>query len=99
MLESLPSESITVTRHLSRHWTVNPVKVGNLLPEKKDSLLLQGGLYLCQADQGAGHLQISGYLGNAVAGDLVRFLCNSAAAAFDLLCRPGQDMTNQVFPV
>ena len=23
---------------------------------------LQGGLYLCQADQGAGHLQISGYL-------------------------------------
>ena len=23
---------------------------------------LQGGLYLCQANQGAGHLQISGYL-------------------------------------
>ena len=64
MLEALPSEGITVARHLSRHWTVNPelkalwkyesimfsavfskvlspVKVGNLLPEKKDSLLLK----------------------------------------------------------
>ena len=83
---------------------------------------LQGGLYLCQADQGAGHLQISGYLripdcvhvqfvggcfgefslssdlGDAVAGDLVGFLGNSAAAAFHLLCRPGQDMPNQVLP-
>jgi len=99
MLEALPSKCITVTRHLPRHWTVNPVKVGNLLPEKKDSLLLQGGLYLCQADQGACHLQISRYLGDAVAGDLVGFLGNSAAAAFYLLCRPGQDMPNQIFPV
>ena len=82
---------------------------------------LQGGLYLCQADQGAGHLQISGYLripdyvhvqfvggcfgkyskssdlGDAVAGDLVGFFCNSAAASFHLLCRPGKDMPDQIF--
>ena len=37
-------------------------------------------------------------LGDAVAGDLVGFLGNSAAAAFYLLCRPGQDMPNQIFP-
>merc|ERR1719334_2757783 len=44
MLETLPGESITVARHFSCHWTVYPVKVSNLLPEKENSLLLQGCL-------------------------------------------------------
>ena len=36
-------------------------------------------------------------LGDAMTGDLVGFFCNSAAASFHLLCRPGKDMPDQIF--